>query len=104
MKDIRLKLNKSEIHAVMLILKIIEKDGHFTGLQGKASLALIKKIYISLFNKWDNLKQEKNTFSLSFPEAWALQYQVDRIQAYLGGYELNVWLKIHSEIHRIVIN
>ena len=89
---------------MMLILKMIEEHGQFSGLEGKASIMLLKKVYLSLLNRWQGLKPNKNSFTLSFAEAWAFTYQVDRVDIHLGEYERNVWLNLRSGINLKVIN
>ncbi|MEZ5195089.1 MAG: hypothetical protein R2764_01420 [Bacteroidales bacterium] len=84
MNKIKYKLNKNELKAVMFMLKLIEEHGQHSGLEGKASMEILRKVYLSLLNRWAGLKQGTNSFTLSFSEAWALSFQVDRVNIYMA--------------------
>lgn len=91
---IKYKLSKQEIRSLIEILELIQEQGQYSGLAGKASMSLLKKPYMRLLSRWENLKKENNSLSLSWPEIWALRYQFDRINHLLGHYEHNVTLRL----------
>jgi hypothetical protein len=100
---IKLKLSSGEIKALVTIIGVIQKDGNYEGIAGKASMQLIFKVFLKLMPRIGSLKKDKNSLSLSLPEAWAFTFQIDDIVQLIGTYEYNTWIRIEGEIDKCVV-
>lgn len=94
MTKVKYKLSKQEVAALMEILELIQGYGHFGGLEGRATMALLKKVYLGLLGRWENLKPGNNSISLSWPEVWALKYQTNIVGIYFDAFQQNVDLRM----------
>jgi len=101
---IKIKLSGNEIRAVVLILQTIDHIGSRKGFASLAQMELLEDLYIRLVVRMKKFKNENNTLSLTFAEAWAMSMQVEHKCDMFPVFEWNTWGKIEAEINRALVN
>lgn len=102
---VKYAMTRNEAEALMRLMGTIEAWGNYNGLEGKASMAILKKVYLRLLNRWETFSHKKhNTITLSWPEVWALKYQIKVVYELLDDYLKNLILRFDMEVHPKMIN
>lgn len=100
MEKVKLSLTKSEASSLLSIIGISMSHTSERGLTTTAARDILGRLGLKIMTRYLTMKEKKNSFSFSIPEAWALVVLSQGVMHLFGVYEQVVIDKIASEARR----